>query len=481
MSHHRDVSSVVLLAGLICSGCPGAPSSVRVEAETRAGGRRAGALVPTRTISLEGLLEPQPRHGRVTHLPPFPRFDEPAPLPRRSLRLERKMAYRRRGRKRQLIIATIAARLWRMANRMIDRVRALAAAAESAGRAPPTDLIRSLRRKISAHLRESVTLLEGVLESRHAPEIARVRLAHYLRELRPAASAKLFAELLSRERDPERRIAYSLDLAQLLIGLGRLREGLRVLGSASASHRGLRSVLLEALALAFTGSQSPPPARLAGLARLHALVRRLIRGMRAAPRSLRRSVLYHLPMLMTRLARPEVRKRTWVSALGAMASGLRGAVVARLLGKLLSEGALLSARRVLRAAARLRVPVSPPLRARVARLAGPWKRSRGLPPQVVWATHLRARLPALRRCHGHPGRPGSGWRLDLLVTRDGGVRRARAHAPAPPGTSPAKGSSAAGVADHARCLRRLAYGWRFPPWTSGGAVRLKIILRVARH
>jgi len=380
------------------------------------------------------------------------------------------MAYRKRGRKRQVLITHIAARLWRLANRKIDTIRALMAAAKSEGRPPPRERIDLLQRKVSAHLRECVTLLEGVLENNQPPEMARVRLAHYLRELKPAASAKLFERLLVDVRVPRQRTAYGLDLAQLWVGLGRPASALKVLRTAAKDARGARAMLLRALALARSNGSPRPLRRLLG---------RLIRALGSASAALRRSVVYHLPALLARTRDPARHLQDW-SSVDAAGFKAHGSVVStRLTGRLMSRGAVRSARRVLTTALGSGLTGPAALRARVLRLAGPWKPRAEPPPALSWAAQLRARVPAVARCFASVGHRLQGWRLVLLIPPDGAVRRVKGSPLTGPRAPARKARSMPPPQGLGRCIEGIARGWRFPPWRAERSVRLTATLRPA--
>jgi hypothetical protein len=380
------------------------------------------------------------------------------------------MAYRTSGRKRQLLITHIAARLWRLANQKIDRIRALMASAASEGRPPPRDRIDKLQRKVSAHLRECVTLLEGVLENKQPPEMARVRLAHYLRKLKPAASAKLFERLLADGREPQRRTAYGLDLAQLWVGLGKPAAAIKVLRAATTGSQSTRAVLLRGLALARSGG--PPD-------QLQSLVRQLVRGLGRASSALRRSVVHHLPALLACTGNPAFHLQDW-SSVDASGFKIHGSGVAKLLvGRLMDRGALRSARKVLSTALGSGMSIPAALRARVVRLAGPWKARTSPPPAVSWTAQLRAREPAVTRCFASVGQAPRPWRLVLLVPPDGTVREVRGAPLTPPPRPTQKSRVPAAGPELARCIDRIARGWTFPPWRADRSVRLTATLRPA--
>lgn len=434
---------------------------------------RGGRPVPKQetVVAVEGFLRaPQPLRS-VHQLPPFPRFQDPFGLPRRSLRRERRMAYRKRGRKRQLLITHIAARLWGLANQKIDQVRSALAQAKSEGRPAPSDRIDKLQRQVSAHLQECVTLLEGVLESKQPPHMARVRLAHYLRKLKPAASAKLFERMLADTRDPRTREAYGLDLAQLWVGQGKPKAALKVLRSAAASAQSARAELLRALALQRSGGPAT---------RLQKLTGRLIRAVPKAPAPLRRSVIHHLPALLARMENPARHLQDWssVDTVGFRGHGSRVAI--RLVRRLMVRGALRAARRVISMAQGAGLSVPAALRARVHRLAGPWKTRTAPPPPVSWTAQIRARAPAVMRCYGAARHGLHGWRLVLLIPPDGTVREVQSRPVKAPRRPPAKGQALPLPPPSpkvGRCVARVARGWQFPPWRVARAVRLTVTLR----
>lgn len=459
--------SFPLFCAVALVGCPKAaptdPARVR--------SRRARPLPVAETaVAVEGFLRPHPKPGRLRKLPPFPRFRDPYGLPRRSLKKERRLAYRVRGKKRHVLITHIAARLWRLANQKIDKIRALIAAAKGEGRPPPRDRIEKLQRKVSAHLRECVTLLEGVLENKRPPEMARVRLAHYLRKLKPVGAAKLFVQLLADVREPRRRTAYGLDLAQLWVGLGKPAAAWKVLVTTAKDARGARALLLRALSLARSGGSTK---------RLQKVLKRLLGVAGKGPLALRRSVVHHLPALLARVGEPARQLQDWsrVDAAGFKVHG--SAVSARLVQRLMDRGSLESARRVLRAVGGQGRPGLASLRARVLRLAGPWRAQAEPPPAVSWTAQVRARLPAVTRCFQSAGHGLRAWRLVLLVAPDGSVRAVSGGAmrlAQRPGrkvrSTPPPG---AGLR---RCIARVARGWHFPPWRAERSIRLTATLRL---
>ncbi len=461
------VATVVAVSLLLVTTMAGCPKPA-AEDPARVRLRRVRPLPTAETvIVVEGFLRPHPKPRRLQHLPPFPRFQDPYHLPRRSLRRERRMAYRTSGRKRQLLITHIAARLWRLANHKIDEIRALMAAAKSEGRPPPRDHIDKLQRKVSAHLRECVTLLEGVLENKQPPDMARVRLAHYLRKLKPAASAKLFERLLAGGPQPRWRRAYGLDLAQLWVGLEKPAAALKVLRAASTGAQSTRAVLLRSLALARSGGS---PNHLSGL------VRRLVRGVGTASRALRRSVVHHLPALLARTDDPARTLQRWSSVDAAGFKSHGSTVSTRLVQQLMDRGEVRSARKVLSTALGSGMSIPAALRARVLRLAGPWKARELPPPAVSWTAQLRAREPAVTRCFARAGYGLRPWRLMLVIPPDGTVREARG---APLKSSRRRVSPGAVPPGLVRCIARIAGGWTFPPWRADRAVRLTATLRPA--
>lgn len=444
---------LVMGGGATLMACP------RPAPHDSARARRARPVPKAETaVAVEGFLRAPPKLHRLELLPPYPRFRDPFPLPRRSLRRERRLAYRKHGRKRQVLITHIAARLWGLAIQKIDRIRSALAAAKSEGRPAPTERIRKLQQQVSAHLQECVTLLEGVLESKQAPDMARVRLAHYLRKLKPAAAAKLFERLIADTRDPRTRQAYGLDLAQLWVGQGKPRAALKVLRSAAANARGARAELLRALALQRSGGSG---------AQLQKLLGRLIRAVATASAPLRRAVIHHLPALLARMEHPARHLQDWsrVDTAGFRAQG--SGVAARLVRQLMARGALRAARRVMGAALGAGLSIPAGLRARVHRLAGPWKTRAAPPPPVSWTAQIRARAPALMRCMGSARKGLRSWRLVLLIPPDGSVSEVLSRqVAASPGPPPV-----------VRCVTRVARGWQFPPWRVARAVRLTATLR----
>jgi len=464
----KPVLGLLVPLSLSALGCPSRPTGPAGN-----GRPRAVRVVPKAevVVAVEGFLSPAKRVGRVERLPPYPRFRDPFRLPRRSLKRERRMAFKSHGRKRQRIITHLAARLWGMANQYIDKIQALEKAARAEGRPPPRDQIDPMRRMVSSHLQECVTLLEGVLESRRAPAMARVRLAHYLRKLKPAASVKLFQQLLGETSDPSTRSAYALDLAQLLVTVGRAAEARKVLRDVRGAGAA-RALLLRALALAHGGGRA---------AALRKSLARVIRAIGSATPAVRRSVIWHLPQLLTRLERPVRLIDALASAAPALYKRHGGATMARLLARLLARGRLRTARRVLSTAIGSGIAIPQAVRARVARTAGPWQSAAKPPPAVAWTSQVRARLPTLASCFASRQLPVRAWSLELKVLPDGSVSNVTQRAGIAGRRPDGKGGSAAKAGKEraalGRCLQRRARQWSFPPWEAALSVRLVVSLK----
>jgi len=156
----------------------------------------------------------------------------------RSLWLLRRMASRHQARSRRKDMAQLAALLWRMA-------------LEKAHRLPGLTGRRALilQRDIHAHLREAAALLEQTLHEDAGFALARLRLAYYLREVRPADAVFQFRQLLSlpasaQPQDTQQdwsptatRPIHRLALAQLLLRLGRPVAALHQLKVVATTKR----------------------------------------------------------------------------------------------------------------------------------------------------------------------------------------------------------------------------------------------------
>ena len=459
--------------GLLCVGLPGCPGPNSGPTDPRG---RAGksSLDSAQTIRVKAFWVLPDKIAQVSHLPPFPRFRDPYPVPRMSLKRHRQLSHRSRGVTRQLVLSHLAARLWRLANLKIDSVRRLAEAALAAGRPRPRERMAALQRQVSAHLRECVVLLEGVLETRLPPELARVRLAHYLRGLKPTASAALFEKLLSQKQPPALRQSYGLDLAQLWITMGRNRSALRLLERETKGARGVRALLLAAIANLRGGGAST---------QLSVLLGRLLEVSKTVPPSVWKSLSWHLPGLLARLARPAAMVQRWSRAAPEPYRARGAEIVGRLIERLVARGRLAAAARVNAALERTGLRLANPLRVRVQRLVGPWKPTAAAVPPLRWKSYVQARLPALVGCFGRRGDSLVGWSLVLRIRPDGTVADSvngpaqgrRLHA-TPPGSKGAAGATTA-AAVIGRCVERRARTWHFPPWRAAHAVRLVVAIQ----
>jgi hypothetical protein len=408
--------------------------------------------------------EPTKREASLA-LPPFPRFQDPYALPERSLERERRLAYNREGRPRLVAQTHLAARLWSLANRKIDRIRRLQTRARRRGRRPPQARIARLRRDAAAHLKECVALLEGVLERRAAPRMARVRLAHYLREMKPRRAIPHFRALVRSETDADRRKAYTRDLAQLLLGAGRPAQALRVLARYAPKRPTLRTRLIRVVAR--VRARHRPVS-------MEADLRSLARSCERAPAALRRAFLRSVPGLMAGLAAPQ---RLLVGlARHAPACWRRQRVKLSEGGirQLMLQGRPTAAAKVLRAVKKRGVTVPAALAKRVLRLGGPWSPRPAPPTAERFERLLQVRAAALRPCLGSTrgGRP----RLSMRVGPRGRARFI--DSPRVASRPPRKKSIARGPARlRAGCARAVVGAWRFPSWRGAREVKLHLRLQ----
>jgi len=412
------------------------------------------------------LAIPEPTERKPSlALPPFPRFRDPYALPERSLERERRLAYNREGRPRLVAQTHLAARLWSLANRKIDRIRRLQAGARRQGRRPPQRQIARLQRDAAAHLKECVALLEGVLERRTAPRMARVRLAHYLRGMKPRQAIPHFRALVRSETDAARRRAYTRDLAQLLLAAGHPAQALRVLARHASSRPTLRTRLIRAAARA--RARHRPISMGADL-------RSLARGCEQAPATIRRAFLRSVPGLMAGLAEPPRLLAVLVRHAPACWRRQRVRLSVRGIRQLMLQGRPTAAAAVLRAVQKRGVTVPAALKKRVLSLGGPWS-PRPVPPAAErFERLLQVRAAALRPCLGSSrgGRP----RLFLRVDRRGRARVV--HPPRAAPRPPRKKSVARGPGRlRAGCVRAVVQSWRFPSWRGSRAVELHLRLQ----
>ena len=178
---------------------------------------------------------------RIPELRPMPLpvpipWTDPKP-PTRSLRMLRKLASRHQTRSRRKHMAQLAALLWRMS---IEK------ASQLLGKTGRRAVL--LKRDIHAHLREAVALLEQVLHEDATFALARLRLAYYLREVRPADAVFQFRQLLAlsanaQPQDTQQdwsptatRPIHRLALAQLLLQLRRPAAALNQLASIGRTN-----------------------------------------------------------------------------------------------------------------------------------------------------------------------------------------------------------------------------------------------------
>lgn len=442
---------LVLLGG--CSPAPAPRSRVGVE---------RGASTPAAARAALHLSLPAPASPpafRVV-LPPAPPFVDPTPLPHRSLKRERKLAFREKGIRRAWVHTHLAARLWRMANREMDHIRRIEEAGEQ-GNHGSRDRTARLRRRVSAHLKECVVLLEGVLEVPGAPRLARLRLAYYLRRLNPVAAVAHFKVLVRTERDARLRQRYALDWAQLLLQLGHPHRAAAVLLGPARLATSWRALLLRGLALP------------GGSAIKQRSLTKLMGGCDQMAVAQRRALLLSLPALLIGAARPggliarlaARAPRCWAAVtVTAMVSGVCKALLLR--GRPDAALAVVGA-----ASAAVRSQAAPTrtalraLAARLRRIAGPWSPGERPPSPEAWKRWLGQRLQGWLRCGGAVGRRLR--RVVLLARPAGRVSLSRALVQGARGSTPAPRAMT-------RCLAQVARAWHSPGWkaASGGAQRL---------
>jgi hypothetical protein len=337
-------------------------------------------------LGLPGAPAPAP----VAPLPALAPFADPFPVPVRALKQQRILAYNLRGEARQRALSDLAARLWQLAQDRAAQLRALGAAGDSE---PVKAQRERLRRQISAHLQETVTLLEQVLEQPAAPPSARVRLAHYLRELNPRAAIPHLQVLIAKETHPARRAALRLDLAQALLQAARPAEAAALLRPAPADRASDRGLVLYVLGVGYSDDPGALaavlPSILADAARLEGALRTML--------------LAHLPRLVARSGQPVALLPALVRAAGgAGAAALRA--VEQCLGELMIAGQPELAVRVAAAARTLGLVVAGPLSRSLADLTGPTPGA--APPSPGRLRELlSARVAALRRCLPSAARP----------------------------------------------------------------------------
>jgi hypothetical protein len=460
----RSAAIMLLCAAIAWAGCPPTPGPADPRGRTDAGGPKA-----PRILRYE-LIVTIPRDVPDTEslpLPPFPSFRDPFGLPDRSLERERRLAYNRKGRRRLISQTHLAARLWKLANRKIDRIRRLKARVHRAGRRPAQRRIHQLRREASAHLKECVTLLEGVLEAPSPPRAARVRLAHYLRGIEPARAIPHFRRLLRGAPPPGRRRRYARDLAQLLLSTGRPAEALRLLTSRAVSRPVLRTRLIR-LAARLGVERQPLP--------LGEDARELVRRCDRAPPMLRSVILRLVPRLAARLEEPQRLLVELSRRAPDCRQRLGDGLVEQVIRRLMLRGRPTRAAAVLQQARGRGAAVSSGLAKRVQRTGGPWS-VRAQPPAAPRFRRLvQARAASLTPCL-RPAPAGSA-RLRVRVGPGGGARLTgdRAAPSAPPKGSPNKGerARASGSRLHTGCAQAVIRSWRFPPWRSTPVVLLEL-------
>lgn len=165
------------------------------------------------------------------HLPPPAPFVDPEPLPKRvSLKRQRRRASRSRRRWRWRANAQLAALLWRLANEKTSRAERLT----TSKRARKRRVL--LHRDAHAHLKECVALLEAVLSEKKGHYLSLIRLAYYLRELKPIKAIKYFRQLLKHPKSKGSRASMQVTLGRLLLEKGELKSAVSVLREAKTDN-----------------------------------------------------------------------------------------------------------------------------------------------------------------------------------------------------------------------------------------------------
>lgn len=403
--------------------------------------------------------------------PPFPKFRDPGPLPARSLRKERELSFRAEDKERQAILTDMAARLWALANAKIDRVRALTEDRRTKVAAATAAKIAALRREASAHLQECVALLEGVLETPRPPRLARLRLAHYLRELKPRAALSHYRALLVDEPEGPGKEALGVDLAQLLL------VGQEPFGASEVFHKVVKTVstargrLLRALAHAATLDVNREEAVMAALSDCDGSV---------TDRS--RASALHVPVLLASLRRPAGVFEHLVAKSSRCLQGMGATVGSHMVERLLGLGRASAARSVVRVMNRSSLELAAGLALRVAQEAGPFPRSEAPPSDRVLTRLLSGHVGAVLACAGRSV-PETGVRLVVRVLQGGQVGLVFPPGAAGPGPEVTPGPPSVAGQDLAplwRCLAELVPRWRLPPWRASVNLELTLTVRITR-
>lgn len=451
---------VLLALGLVTTAGFGCRPRVVCPRRAVEGKPAASPRVERRSLAL--VVSPDETVPPVGELPPFPTFTDPHPLPPRSLKRERNLAWKAEGAERQLVITHLAARLWRLANANLDQIRLLEEATRSSGTTRPEAKLTALRREASAHLQECVSLLEGVLETPNPPRLARVRLAYYLRELNPRAALPLFRKLLADEPPGPRRDELTLDLAQLL-----LRDGAR-LEAAALFPRGARlpatprGRLLRALALAGHSGVLD-----------EASLRGVLSDCGRDSSPLASVIALQLPALLAAVSRPAHAFERLRSAPPACLRYPLDRLAVELTERLLARGRLGSARVLVGTLRQLGVPQD--LLDRVAEETGPFPASSLPPGNVRLGRLLASRLRAVALCVA----PHAPVEMGLVLRLQGdGRARLLPTSPLASAASPSASPSAPSPGSPLHCIGEAVPRWRLPTWRVQVVLELSVLVSI---
>jgi hypothetical protein len=382
------------------------------------------------------------------------------------MKWERNLAWSASGAERQEVISHLAARLWKLANSKLDQIRLLEEGQRTSGVRGPIDKIAALRREASAHLQECVTLLQGVLEAPNPPRMAKVRLAHYLRELDPAAAVPLIAELLEREPKGPRREGLALDLAQLHIRAGSYRQAAALFPDGSPTPSSPRGRLLRILAQVGLGGRLSERA-----------IRDLLADCGGAEKSHTTAIVANLPAILAASARPGSAFFRLDGAPHTCRRHRDDRLAVELVQRLVALGRVGSARSLVKALRRAGRPVAFELEEQVSQLAGPFMAYSIPPGDARLGRLIEARLRAVVLCAA-PEVPvkivfrlqvDPSGRVRLVPAQDAGREASNE-------SSRIRGNS--GFAALAKCLRAAAPRWRMPPWRAEETLELSVSLTI---
>lgn len=203
---------------VLLSGCPNKGTKGGSSTSPRPTSR--GSECPQLTAATVRIASPR------QYLPPIPAarpFSDPEPVPEDiSLKRLRRRASRYLRAKRWKANAQLASLLWRMAHKKTRLAHRL----EKLGRAKKKRVV--LEREAHAHLRECVALLEQVLTEKPGFYLALLRLAYYLRDLRPKEAIAYFRKLVDHPKSAGRRDDLRESLSRLILAYGSGKRALEV-------------------------------------------------------------------------------------------------------------------------------------------------------------------------------------------------------------------------------------------------------------